>query len=231
MEKYFSIQSRKKENRLNSDQYQLFHQIDNGYLLTGKEIFEVAQFNLREVLWCRFYSPSLQIHFGSDYYMYVQSMEEDKFEQCREIIRENNLYYQEFSISPYQMEEEDIVPYTYTWGDGQLNPSGDYHHDLRISKDNPLNRTYTEWSNFDEIENGLDWEEYQAIEQKYLQLVLDFLELFQITKLVFNGLSLNKISELDVPPHYFSPQEKILFQQLYEYPICKIKLDTKSHLC
>ncbi|MBJ6746389.1 hypothetical protein JEQ21_07980 [Streptococcus sp. 121] len=217
LEKRSSIQSQKKENRLNYDQYQLFHQIDNGLLLTGKEIFEVARFNLREVLWCRLYSPRLQIHFGYDYYMYVQSMEEEKLEQCKEIIRENNLYYQEFSTSPYQMEEEDIAPYTYTWGNGQMNPSGDYHHDLRISKDNPLNRTYTEWSNFDEIENGLDWEEYQATEQKYLQLVLDFLELFQITKLVFNGLSLNKISELDVPTHYFSPQEKSLFQQLYEY--------------
>lgn len=217
LEKYFSLQSQKKENRLNHDQYQLFHQIDNGLLLTGKEIFEVVRFNLREVLWCRLYSPNLQIHFGYDYYMYVQSTDEKKLEQCKQIIRQKHLYYQEFSISPYQMEEEDIAPNTYTWGDGQMNPPGDYHHDLRISKDNPLNRTYTEWSNFDEIENGLDWSEYQTVEQRYLQLVLDFLDKFQVSEFAINGLHLNNIQELGVSEQYFSPQEKALFQQMYEY--------------
>ena len=144
-------------------------------------------------------------------------MDEEKLEQCKQIIREMNLYYQEFLISPHQMEEEDIAPHTYTWGDGQTNPPGDYHHDLRISKDNPQNRTYTEWSNFDEIENGLAWEEYLAVEQKYLQLVLDFLESFQVNELVINGISLHKIQEIGVPEHYFSPKEIVLFQQLQEY--------------
>ncbi|MVX58278.1 hypothetical protein E5983_01135 [Streptococcus danieliae] len=218
LSKYFSVQFQKRESLLNPKQCQLSQQLDNGLLLTGEAISEVARFNLREAVWCRLYSPNLQVHFGYDYYMYVQSMDEEKLEQCKQIIREMDLYYQEFSISPHQMEEEDIAPFTYTWGDGQTNPPGDYHHDLRISKDDPLNRSYTEWSHFDEIENGLDWEEYQAVEQKYLQLVLDFLEFFQINHLAVNGgLEFTSIQELGVPAHYFSPQEEALFQQLQEY--------------
>ncbi|NYS33268.1 hypothetical protein HZZ02_05670 [Streptococcus danieliae] len=218
LDKSFSVQFQKRKSLLNPKQCQLSQQLDNGLLLSGETISEVIRFNLREAVWCRLYSPNLQVHFGYDYYMYVQSIDEERLEQCKQIIREMDLYYQEFSISPYQMEEEDIAPHTYTWGDGQTNPPGDYHHDLRISKDDPQKRTYTEWSHFDEIENGLDWEEYQAVEQKYLQLVLDFLEFFQVSQLSINGgLEFTSIQELDVPPQYFSSQEETLFQQLQEY--------------
>ncbi|MVX58282.1 hypothetical protein E5983_01155 [Streptococcus danieliae] len=218
LEKSFSLQFQKKTSLLNSNQCQLYQQLDNGFLLTGATISELIRFNLREAVWCRLYSPDLQIHFGYDYYMYVQSMDAETLEQCKEIIRKENLYYQEFAFSPYQMEEEDIPIFTYTWGDGQTNPPGDYHHDLRISKDDPLNRTYTEWSHFDEIGHGLAWEEYQATEQKYLQLVLEVLNFFQVTEItVSGGLGFTSVQKLGVPAHYFSPQEETLYQKIYDY--------------
>lgn len=219
LEKSFSLRFQRRVNLLNDKQCRLFQQMDNGFLLTGESISELVRFNLREALWCRLYNSDIQIHFGYDYYMYVQSQDEEKLEQCKKIIRENNLYYQEFPISPYQIEEEDIDPFTYSWGDGHSNPPGDYHHDLRISKDNPLNRTYTEWSNFDEIEHELDWKEYQTTEQKYLQLLLDFLEVFQVSELTNTGLHLQLYTfpELGVSEQYFSPKEKALFRQMYEF--------------
>ena len=118
----------------------------------------------------------------------------------------------------YFMEdpEEEHLAFTYSWSDGMENPSGDYHHDLRISKDDPHHRTYTEWSNFDEIENGLSWEEYQIVEQKYLHLVLDFLDTFQVKQLTLESAGFTSIQKLGVPSKYFSPQEEALYQKLYE---------------
>lgn len=55
------------------------------------------------------------------------------------------------------------------------------------------------------------------MEQRYLQLVLDFLDKFQVSEFAINGLHLNNIQELGVSEQYFSPQEKALFQQMYEY--------------
>ncbi|MBF8971142.1 hypothetical protein [Streptococcus sp. NLN76] len=150
--------------------------------------------------------------------MYIESSSKAHFKEFQKIINREGLYWQEFSIAPYHLDTDDVNALSFSWGDDQINPPGDYHHDLRISKDNPLNRTYTEWSHFEEIENGLDWGEYQTVEQKYLQLVLDFLEYFQVNQLAVNGgLGFTTIQELGVPAQYFTSQEEILFQKLQEY--------------
>ncbi|WP_303977802.1 hypothetical protein [Streptococcus danieliae] len=218
IEKGFSLQYIRKNSLINAKQASFYQMLDNGVYLTQNGITEAIKLNLREALWCRLYNPKIEVNFGYDYYMGITVAEQEKIEIFKKIIEKHGLYWQEFTTSPFKLEEEFKKAKTFFWGDGQTNPSGDYHHDLRISKDDPLNRTYTEWSHFDEIENGLDWEEYQAVEQKYLQLVLDFLEFFQINHLAVNGgLEFTSIQELSVPAHYFSPQEETLFQQLQEY--------------
>ena len=213
-----SRKNTKTDAALTPEQYLLYQRIDDGMLLNRSEISDVVRLNLRGTLGCRLVGNNINIHFGYDYYMYVEMSSKAYFKELQQIITAAGLYWQEFPIAPYHLDKEDVDALSFRWSNGQTNPPGDYHHDLRISKDNPQNRTYTEWSHFDEIGHGLDWEKYQATEQKYLQLVLDFLEIFQVNQLAVNGgLGFTTIQELGVPAHYFSPQEEALFQQLQEY--------------
>ena len=50
--------------------------IKDGVLLSGKKIEECIRLNLREVIWCRLFSPdgNTYVHFGDDYYMFVGSL-------------------------------------------------------------------------------------------------------------------------------------------------------------
>ncbi|MBG9367900.1 hypothetical protein [Streptococcus sp. NLN64] len=219
IEKYHSLQYVKQNGLLNEKQAFLYQKIDNGVQLNYRELSETIRLNLRESIWCGLYSPEIEVNFGYDYYEAITIANSEKLELCKQIIEDHGLYWQEISTSPFKIEEEFRDALTYTWGDGQTNPPGDYHHDLRISKDDPLNRTYTEWSHFDEIENGLDRAEYQTVEQKYLHLVLDFLDKFQVSEFAINGLHLNNIQGFGISEQYFSPQEKALFQQMYKYEV------------
>lgn len=203
---------------LNSNLGMLYQELENGLTLSTNRLQDAIRLSLRECIDCLFIDEAIEIAVDYDYYLEIHLYSNNQLNNIINIINSNGFFWKLLEHPQIGYDAEEQLAYNHTWGDGQTNPPGDYHHDLRISKDNPQNRTYTEWSHFDEIGHGLDWEKYQATEQKYLQLVLDFLEFFQVNQLAVNGgLGFTTIQELGVPAHYFSPQEEALFQQLQEY--------------
>ncbi|MBF8971123.1 MULTISPECIES: hypothetical protein [unclassified Streptococcus] len=215
--KFFSLRYHQKHGRLTSVQSQLYQKLDKGLIVNRNEIADIIRLNLRESIDCSLSNSIITIYFDYDYYMSIKIADKSDLHHIINIIKKHGLFWRPSKNHYYPEDKDNKVAFGFTWNNGLINPPGDYHHDLRISKDDPLNRTYTEWSHFDEIENGLDWAEYQTVEQKYLQLVLDFLDKFQVSEFAINSLSLNNIQELGVSEQYFSPQEKVLFQQMYKY--------------
>lgn len=218
LSKSFSLRFNQTHDYLDSNLSILYQKLENGLVLSMNEIQDAIRLNLRECLACLFISEDIEIAVDYDYYIEIHLYSNNQVNDIITIIENKGLFWNQLEHPKIRYDLEEQLAYNYTWGDGQINPPGDYHHDLRISKDDPLNRTYTEWSHFDEIENGLDWGEYRATEQKYLQLVLDFLEYFQVNQIAVNeGLGFTTIQELGVPAQYFTSQEEILFQKLQEY--------------
>ncbi|MHB9782621.1 hypothetical protein ACXM1Q_007775 [Streptococcus sp. 10F2] len=220
LSRLFSLHWNQQHTFFNQELSLLYQKLEQGIELNQQEIEDTIRLNLRGAVNCLLYHPKIEIFMGYDYYMYVKLDQNFPLDIISNIIKSEKLYLEALENFDYFYEDivENRLALGYIWSDGSNNPPGDYHHDLQISKDNPLNRTYTEWSNFDEIENGLDWEDYRPVEQKYLQLVLDFLESFQVAELFLNRiLEFTTIQELGVPSHYFSSKEEALYQKLYEY--------------
>ncbi|MBF0806494.1 MULTISPECIES: hypothetical protein [unclassified Streptococcus] len=216
--KFFSLRYHQKHGRLTSTQSQLYQKLDKGLIVNRNEIADIIRLNLRESIDCSLSNTTITIYFDYDYYMSIKIADKSALHYITNIIKRHGLFWRPSKNHYYPEDEDNKVAFGFTWNNGLINPPGDYHHDLRISKDDPLNRTYTEWSHFNEIENGLVWAEYQTVEQKYLQLVLDFLKYFQVNQLSINGgLEFTTIQELGVPAQYFTSQEEVLFQKLQEY--------------
>ncbi|MBF0700281.1 hypothetical protein [Streptococcus danieliae] len=214
--KFFSLRYHQKHGRLTSVQSQLYQKLDKGLIVNKNEIADIIRLNLRESIDCSLSNSAITIYFGYDYYMAIKIADKSTLHSITNIIKRHGLFWR-FSKNHYYSEDKnDNVAFEFTWNNGLINPPGDYHHDLRISKDDPLNRTYTEWSHFNEVENGLSFQDYQVVENHYLQLLLEILDFFGIQEFSLDSLDKYNIENLMVSSHFFTQAEETFFQQLPE---------------
>jgi len=83
-------------SELESKKY--FKSLRKDMLIPKQKIKQVAQFALRNIIWCRLVSEEMFIHFGYDYYMYIGSTRLS--EETLKKIKNNQLFVEE-RISPY----------------------------------------------------------------------------------------------------------------------------------
>jgi len=74
---YVADLEKNKKSRNNITHFlTLFDSLKNGLLLNKEQIKIVSSMILRENLWCKLKTNNLYVHFGYDYYMYVESARE-----------------------------------------------------------------------------------------------------------------------------------------------------------
>lgn len=76
----------------------IYHNIKEGDLLNIAEIPNICRLLLREYMWGKFAAPTMFVHFGQDYYMYIGVTKE--CENVIDRIIEMGLFVEEFE-SPY----------------------------------------------------------------------------------------------------------------------------------
>lgn len=86
------------KNRGNELGSSISEEIVDGQLITSNKVLFLARLVLREIIWCRFQSNHIYIHFGYDYYMYIGGVLID--EETIRIAKEKGVYIEVFD-SPY----------------------------------------------------------------------------------------------------------------------------------
>ena len=77
----------------------IFNEVKEGLLVNKNLIESIARLILRETFWCKLESEKMYVHFGWDYYMYIEST--NFCEKDIEKIEQSGLFVEQFQ-SPYE---------------------------------------------------------------------------------------------------------------------------------
>lgn len=82
----------------------LHERVADGYAVSPYEVKDLCRLLLRHDLWCKLESPTLCVHFGHDYYMFVVSAE--PVDEVMSQIGQTGLFPEPF-LSPYLEDPEE----------------------------------------------------------------------------------------------------------------------------
>ncbi|MCU0082345.1 hypothetical protein [Streptococcus danieliae] len=215
LSKLYSLHWNQQHTFFNQELSTPYQKLEQGIELNQQEIEDTIRLNLRGAVNCLLYHPKIEVFMGYDYYMYVKLNQNFPLDIISSIIKREKLYWEALENFDYFYEDiaENRLALGYTWSDGSSNPSGDYHHDLQISKEPPADRLKATWTAFDGV-TPLHLDDYLRIEQAYLALVLDFLKENEIREFQAKYLSFNSEDTLGVSSDSFSAEEESLFHHL-----------------